>query len=169
MAGAMTTPPTIEPMTEAHALTGGTPPPEPPPGFIPYPSRSPWWKNHPGIAATLLVATAAGASHLAGGLYDLVWANEHAQSQLIIDSRVSKEAEARRKGEAALRKVIRENGKAIAKNGAAINSMATHAMESGRYTRLLLRELANRDTREVAKPGALDDAEDALRKLRTPL
>ena len=169
MAGTMTTPPTIEPMTEAHALTGGTPPPEaPPPGFIPYPVRSSWWQRNLGATVAIAVALTAGASQLAEAGLSLYSDKEHAQSQLRIDAGVSKEAEARRKGEAALRKTIRDNGKLIGKNGAAINSMALHALQSSRYTQALLRELADRDARPLEIPGALRDAEDALRKLRTP-
>ena len=164
----MTTPPTIEPMTEAHALSGGTPPPEPPPGFIPYPPRPSWWQRHPGVAVTLVVALAAGAGQLGEGVYDLLLDKEHAERQLLIDAGDQREAEARTKGEATLRKSIRENGKAIAKNGAAINSMATYSMESDRHMRDLIRELADRDARTLEKPGPLREAEAALRKLRTP-
>ena len=166
-------------MTEAHALTGGTPPPEPPPGFVPFPTRPSWWQRHPAVAVSLVVAMAAGASHLGEGLYGLVMDKERAQRQLLIDAGDQeqaearakgdqKQAEARAKGDAALRKSIRENGRAIVKNGAAINSMATYSMESDRHMRDLIRELADRDARTLEKPGPLREAEAALRKLRTP-
>lgn len=162
----MTTPPIIEPIPENPALTGGSAPYDRPPGFVPY-TRDSWMKRNPGVAVTIAIALTAGASYLAEGIWSLVTATERAERQLSINAGDQKEAEARVKSDEKLRKLIRENGKATARNGAAIGTMATHALEDARYNRLLLRDIAGRDSQYLEIPGPLRDAETALRKLPT--
>lgn len=163
----MTTPPTIEPVEEPPALSG-QPPPERPPGFIPYPNREQWWKRNPGATAAILIALAAGGSEVGQAVWSVWVGSERAERQRLITEGDRAEAKARANSDTKLLKIIKANGKATAANGAAIGSMATHALESARHTRLLLRSIVPQNSPALEMPDPLRDAETALRKLKSP-